>query len=69
MLPAFTVGLQNDYKCCLLFLVTLHGLIDTLLHSCQPEGPCYDYLSRGDKGLNTEKFPEGTIGDLNSCDT
>ena len=30
--------------------MALPGLIDTLLHSRQLEGPCYDCLWRGDKG-------------------
>ena len=50
MLRAFTVGFQKDYKSCLLLLVALPGLIDTLLHSCQREGLYYDCLRRGDKG-------------------
>ena len=50
MLRAFTVGFQKVYENCLLLLVALSGLIDTLLHSCLLEGSCYDCLRREDKG-------------------
>ena len=50
MLCTFTVGFQKIYKSCILLFVALPGLIDTLFHSCQLEGPCSDCLRCGDKG-------------------
>ena len=50
MLRVFTVGFQKVYKSCLLLLMALPGLIDTLLNKCQLEGSCYDCILRGDKG-------------------
>ena len=43
-------GCKKVYKSWLSFLETLPNLIDTLLHSCQLEGYCYDCLWHGHKG-------------------
>ena len=45
MLHVFTVCFQKVYKSSLLFLVTLPGSTDTLLHNCQFEGSCYYCLT------------------------
>ena len=50
MLCAFTVGFWKIYKSCLLLLVSLPGLFDTLLHSCQLQGSFYDCLWSRNKG-------------------
>ena len=44
MLRAFIEGFWKVCKSCLLLLVVLPDLIDTLLHSCQLEGSLYDCL-------------------------
>ena len=41
MLHVFIVGFEKVYKSLLLFLVTLPGSTDTLVHNCQFEGSCY----------------------------
>ena len=51
MLRAFTVGFKKVYKSCLLFFVSLSGLMDTILNSCQLQGCFYDCLWSGDKSL------------------
>ena len=43
-------GCKKVYKSWLLLLEALPNLIDTLLHSCQLEGYCYDCLWHGEKG-------------------
>ena len=45
MLHVFTVCFQKVYKSSLLFLVTLPGSTDTLVHNCQFEGSCYYCLT------------------------
>ena len=50
MLRAFTVGFFRKFKSCLLLLVALPCLTDTLLHSCQLEDSFYECLWRGEKG-------------------
>ena len=49
MLHDFTYRFQKVYKSCPLFLVVLHGLIGTLLHSSHLEGSDYDCLWSWDK--------------------
>ena len=38
-----------DDQSCILLLLALSGLTDTILQSCQLEGSCFDCLWRGDK--------------------
>ena len=61
MLGAFTVGFQEVYKNYLLLLLALPSLIDTLCTVAS-----YDVAT---KVLNTERFPQHTIVDLNSSIT
>ena len=77
MLRAFTIGFQKVYKSCLLLLMALSALMDTLLHCCQFEGSYYDCLCLKvptmivydvtTKVLEIKKFPQHTIAELNSA--
>ena len=53
MLRIFTVGFLGVYESCLLFLVALPGLIDTLLNSCQLKGTYY-ICSWHDDGVDAD---------------
>ena len=61
MFCAFTVGFQKVYKSCLLLLVALPGLIVASL-----KGVAMIVFDVAKKVLDTEKFPQHTIVDLNS---
>ena len=70
MLRTFIVGFLESFKSCLLLLVALPGLIDTL-HICtctfaslkDPAMIDYDVATTV---LDTESFPQHTIADLSS---
>ena len=61
MFCAFTVGFQKVYKSCLLLLVALPGLIVASLKVV-----AMIFFDVAKKVLDTEKFPQHTIADLNS---
>ena len=61
MFCAFTVGFQKVYKSCLLLLVALPGLIVASLKVV-----AMIVFDVAKKVLDTEKFPQHTIVDLNS---
>ena len=61
MFCAFTVGFQKVYKSCLLLLVALPGLIVASLKVV-----AMIVFDVAKKVLDTEKFPQHTIADLNS---
>ena len=66
MLRAFTVGFCKVYKSCLLLLVALPGLIDTLCTVASLKVPAIIIYNVATKVLDTELFPQHTIADLNS---
>ena len=61
MFCAFTVDFQKVYKSCLLLLVALPGLIVASLKVV-----AMIVFDVAKKVLDTEKFPQHTIADLNS---
>ena len=65
MLRAFTVGFCKVYKSCLLLLVALPGLIDTLCTVASLKVPAIIIYNVATKVLDTELFPQHTIADLN----
>ena len=66
MLRAFTVGFQKVLKSCLLLLVVLPGLIDTLCTVASLKVPAMIIYDVATKVLGTEVFPQHNIADLNS---
>ena len=66
MVCAFTVGFLESLKSCLLLLMALPGLFDTILHSCQLEGPSMIAYDVATKVFDTESFPQDAIADISS---
>ena len=66
MVCAFTVGFLESFKSCLLLLMALPGLFDTILHSCQLEGPSMIAYDVATKVFDTESFPQDAIADISS---
>ena len=69
MLRAITVGFQKVLKSCLLLLVALSGLIDTLCTVASLTVPAMIVYDVAAKVLGTEEFPEHNIAELNSGTT
>ena len=66
MLSAFTVGFQKVLKSCLLLLVGLPGLIDTLCTVASLKVPAMIVFDVATKLLGTEEFPQHNIAELNT---